>query len=68
MAGIALDPDAVPGDEEFWRTARVVMPRRKEAITIRLDADVLDWFRRRGRGYQTRINAVLRSYMEAHTR
>lgn len=40
-------------------------PPRKEAISLRLDADVLDWFRARGPGYQTRINAVLRAYMEA---
>ncbi len=38
---------------------------RKEAISLRLDAEVLDWFRSRGPGYQTRINAVLRAYMEA---
>lgn len=40
-------------------------PPRKEAISLRLDAEVLDWFRARGPGYQTRINAVLRAYMEA---
>jgi len=40
------------------------MPR-KEAISLRLDAEVLDWFRARGPGYQTRINAVLRAYMAA---
>jgi uncharacterized protein (DUF4415 family) len=38
---------------------------RKEAISLRLDADVLDWFRARGPGYQTRINAVLRAYKDA---
>lgn len=38
---------------------------RKAAISLRLDADVLDWFRARGAGYQTRINAVLRAYMDA---
>jgi uncharacterized protein (DUF4415 family) len=38
---------------------------RKAAISLRLDADVLDWFRAQGGGYQTRINAVLRAYMEA---
>jgi len=40
-------------------------PPRKEAISLRLDAEVLDWFRARGPGYQTRINAVLRAYMAA---
>jgi uncharacterized protein (DUF4415 family) len=38
---------------------------RKEAISLRLDAEVLDWFRARGPGYQTRINAVLRAYKDA---
>jgi len=42
------------------------MPRAKKTVTIRLDADLLDWFRRH-RGYQTRINAVLRAYMAAGT-
>ena len=40
-------------------------PPRKEAISLRLDAEVLDWFRARGPGYQTRINAVLRAYKDA---
>jgi uncharacterized protein (DUF4415 family) len=39
---------------------------RKEQVTLRIDSDVLDWFRSQGRGYQTRINALLRAYMEAH--
>jgi uncharacterized protein (DUF4415 family) len=38
----------------------------KAQITLRLDSDVLDWFKMQGRGYQTRINALLRAYMEAH--
>lgn len=38
----------------------------KEQITLRLDADVLKWFRSRGSGYQTQINALLRAFMEAH--
>jgi uncharacterized protein (DUF4415 family) len=42
------------------------MPKPKETVTIRLDADLLAWFRRE-RGYQTRINAILRTYMAAHT-
>jgi uncharacterized protein (DUF4415 family) len=35
-------------------------------VSLRLDSDVLDWFKQQGKGYQTRINAVLRAYMEAH--
>jgi uncharacterized protein (DUF4415 family) len=38
----------------------------KEQITLRLDADVLKWFRAQGKGYQTQINRLLRAYMEAH--
>lgn len=38
----------------------------KQAVTIRLDADVLEWFKGQGTGYQTRINQLLRQYMQAH--
>lgn len=64
---VARDPDIRPTDEAFWKDARVVMPKRKEVVTIRLDADLLAWLRRE-RGYQTRINAVLRAYMDAAKR
>jgi uncharacterized protein (DUF4415 family) len=64
-AAIIDDPDAQPTDEAFWKNARVVMPRRKATVTMRLDADLLDWFRGK-RGYQTRINAILRAYMNVH--
>jgi uncharacterized protein (DUF4415 family) len=63
--GVAADPDIRPTDESFWKDARVVMPKRKETLTMRLDADLLAWFRRE-RGYQTRINAILRAYMNPH--
>jgi uncharacterized protein (DUF4415 family) len=62
--GIASDPDVHPTDEKFWKGAKVVMPRRKQVVTMRLDADLLGWFRQQ-RGYQTRINAILRAYMNA---
>ncbi|HEY0323913.1 MAG TPA: BrnA antitoxin family protein [Pyrinomonadaceae bacterium] len=39
---------------------------RKAQLTLRVDSDVLDWFRRQGQGYQTKINALLRAYMNAH--
>jgi uncharacterized protein (DUF4415 family) len=48
-----------------WAYARRFYRPRKEAISIRLDADVLDWLRRRGEKYQTEINRILRSAMEA---
>ena len=63
-AGIEADPDAAATDENFWKDAAVVLPTRKTVVTMRLDADLLEWFRRE-RGYQTRINAILRTYMKA---
>jgi uncharacterized protein (DUF4415 family) len=60
-------PAAVEVAKVVRQIARQGLPAapRKEAISLRLDAEVLDWFRARGPGYQTRINAVLRAYMEA---
>jgi uncharacterized protein (DUF4415 family) len=63
--GIVADPEAHATDAEFWKSAQVVMPTPKEIVTMRLDADLLRWFRQQ-RGYQTRINAILRAYMQAH--
>jgi len=62
---IAGDPDAAPVVSADWfRHAALLEPQPKKAVSIRLDEDVLEWFKRRGRGYQTRINAVLRAYVE----
>lgn len=49
---------------DFWEEADLVLPVPKRAISLRVDEDVLEWFRSLGPGYQTRMNAVLRSYME----
>ena len=51
-------------DEQFFREA-IWWPAPKQQITLRLDPDVLAFFRKGGRGYQTTINAVLRKYVEA---
>ena len=53
-------------DAEFFRKARVVVPPRKQQLTIRLDTDVLAWLKSQGKGYQSRINAILRAYYDAH--
>lgn len=66
MAAAKSDPDAQPTDLKFWRDAKLVMPIRKQPITLRLDRDVLAWFKGQGRRYQSRMNAVLRLYMQAH--
>lgn len=62
---VASDPDTFIPDKAWWRRARVVVPTAKKLVSLRLDADVLTWFRAQGPGYQTRINAVLRSYVES---
>jgi uncharacterized protein (DUF4415 family) len=54
-------------DAKFWEKAQVLMPPSKTHLSLRLDEDVVQWFKRKGTGYQTRINAVLRSYVEAHS-
>jgi uncharacterized protein (DUF4415 family) len=51
-----------------WSTARADMPQPKRQLTVRLDQEVIDWFKSQGPGYQTRMNAVLRSYVNAHRR
>lgn len=62
---VAADPDAAPLDID-WTKARLVLPPGKENVTLRVDRDVLAWFRTTGKGFHTRMNAVLRAYMEAH--
>ncbi len=52
--------------EKFWSDAKVKMPAGKTAISIRIDNDILQFFKQQGKGYQAKINAVLRSYVE-HT-
>lgn len=61
------DPDAVPLDVD-WSDAVLVIPPNKKAISIRVDEDVLDYFKRQGAGYQRRMNAVLRSFMQQKRR
>lgn len=63
-AAIANDPDWAEFRDIDWSDAVLVMPPKKKAISIRLDEDVLDFFKREGEGYQRRMNAVLRSYMQ----
>ncbi len=53
-------------DENFFKEARVVVPPGKKQLTLRLDTDVLAWLKGQGRGYQSRINAILRAYYEAN--
>ena len=53
-------------EPEFWASARVVMPPPgKMSVHLRLDADVLEWFKQQGKGHLSCMNAVLRSFMDA---
>ncbi len=63
---VADDPDAAPLDLD-WSKAKLYYPVGKLPVSLRVDADVFAFFKSRGKGYQTRINAVLRSYMEHET-
>lgn len=63
-----IDYSDIPAlDVSFFHKQTVPVPPRKEQITLRLDQDIVAWFRKRGRGYQTLMNAVLRTYVAAHT-
>jgi uncharacterized protein (DUF4415 family) len=57
--------DIPPLDKSFFTKATEAWPPAKQQLTIRLDADVLNWLRANGRGYQTRINRILRAAMES---
>ena len=54
-------------DDSFFTRATIVWPKKK-SVTLRLDTDVLAWFKKRGKGYQTQINRLLRMYMEDQQR
>ncbi len=61
-----IDYSDIPeADEDFWRRAELQMPQPKKAVYVRLDADVLEWLKSKGKGYQTRMNAMLRALMES---
>lgn len=63
---IEADPNVAPEIDESWmRDAEIIVPRSKQGVYIRLDAEVLEYFKRQGPKYQTRLNAVLRAYVRA---
>jgi len=63
-----IDLSEIPEiDPEMMKTLKVRMPKPKELVSIRIDPDVLEWLRKQGKRYQTRMNAVLRSYVEAQS-
>ncbi len=61
----AINTSDIPElDDNFWENAKMVEPITKQSISIRLDSDILGWFKSQGKGYQTFINNVLRTYVE----
>jgi uncharacterized protein (DUF4415 family) len=77
LEGMAARGDCVPTradapeielDEDYWRHAQVVVPPGKASVHLRVDSDVLAWFKAQGRGHLTRMNALLRACMQARKR
>ena len=67
MSDLDVDVSDIPKlDKAFFENAHVRLPKRKRSVSLRLDPEVLEWFKHQGRGYQTRINAVLKAYVQAH--
>ena len=52
-------------NEDFFRNAVLEIPKKKKAISLRIDSDVLEWFKKQGENYQTRINAILKAFMKS---
>lgn len=66
MSDEEIDYSDIPAlDDRFWANARLLRPVSKKMISLRVDEDVLEWFRAQGKGYQGYMNAVLRAFREA---
>jgi uncharacterized protein (DUF4415 family) len=67
MADEEIDTSDVPPlDDTFFANARLRMPANKVAVTLDVDADVIEWFKAQGEDFHYRVNAALRIYAEAH--
>jgi uncharacterized protein (DUF4415 family) len=61
---LTADTSDIPElDDHFWETAKMVTPISKKTVSLRLDSDILDWFKSQGKGYQSMINNILRTYV-----
>ena len=68
MRDADIDYSAIPKlGKSFWKAAKLTMPEPKDRLTIRIDHDIVEWLKKQASGYQTRINAILRSYMKAQS-
>ncbi|MFI3271518.1 MAG: BrnA antitoxin family protein [Pseudomonadota bacterium] len=70
-AAALSDPDALPLDDAFFAVAKRMPPSQlvratKPQITLRIDADILAWYKSLGKGYQSKMNAVLKAYAQTH--
>lgn len=66
LADKPVDTSDIPELDAAWfASAQLRLPESKERLTVRFDQDIVDFFRKQGKGYQTRMNAVLRAYMDA---
>jgi uncharacterized protein (DUF4415 family) len=62
-----IDTSDIPElDESFFKNAVLRLPQPKVSVCIRMDREVLDWYKSQGKGYQTKINAILKAYKETH--
>lgn len=67
MSKRKIDYSDIPEtDEAFWKGAKITLSQKKKLLTLRLDSEIVDWFKEEGKGYQTKINAVLKSYVKSH--
>jgi uncharacterized protein (DUF4415 family) len=67
MSDSEIDYSDIPKfSKKIFQNGELRMPKSKPLISIRLDSDILEWFKSLGTGYQTRINAVLRMYMDVN--
>ena len=67
LADDEIDYTEIPEfDSKFLRSVEMQISPGKKPVALRLDTDVLDWMKAQGKGYQSRINAILRAYYEAH--
>ena len=65
-SAVKSDPDAAPIlGKEWFRTAKLALPERKVPISLRMDREVVEWFKASGKRYQSRMNAVLKAYVRA---
>lgn len=66
MKSSSIDYSDIPElDASFWKRAKLIRTEPKTAISLRVDGDVLRWFKAQGDGYQSLMNAVLKTYAEA---